>query len=160
MNNKLNNVRFQLDFGMIPKIFYKDPVDFVLRTRRVKGDYICALWNRYFETLNPMYFPENPKKFNPVDFTVREAAQRKVHFFLITLPGDHEGSLEYCTEYYIAWRKGVFGMKNPRLYALERNLGGVMTIGAMEPDGTHTTLGSAGTAQENLALIADHQSKK
>ena len=29
--------------------------------------------NQYFETLNPMYFPENPKKFNPVDFTVREA---------------------------------------------------------------------------------------
>ena len=31
MNNKLNNVRFQLDFGMIPKIFYKDPIDFLKR---------------------------------------------------------------------------------------------------------------------------------
>jgi hypothetical protein len=160
MDHKLNNVRFQLDFGMIPKIFYRDPIDFVLRTRRVKADFICALWNRYFETLNPMYFPDHPKHFHPGDFTVREAARDKLHFLIITLPRDHEGSLEYCTEYYIACRKGLFGMKNPRLYALERNLGGVMTIGAMEPDGSHTTLGPAESQQENLALIATHLTQK
>ena len=160
MENKINNVRFQLDFGMIPKIFYKDPLDFVLRTGRVKGEYICALWNRYFETLNPMYFPENPKHFSPADFCVREGAVDKLRFYRITLPGDHEGSLEYCVEYIIAFRKGLFGRKNIRLYALERNLGGVMTIGAMEPDGTHTTLGRAGTEDEDLALIQAHATVK
>ena len=157
MENKINNVRFQLDFGMIPKIFYKDPIDFVLRTRRVKGDYICALWNRYYETLNPMYFPENPKSFTSGDFTVREAAKGKLRFFLITLPEDYEGSLEYCKAYFIVWQKGILGIKNPRLYGLERNLGGTLTIGAMEPDGTHTTLGKAGTEEENLSLIAAHK---
>ena len=160
MNNKINNVRFQLDFGMIPKIFYKDPLDFVLRTRRVKGDFICALWNRYFETLNPMYFPESPKHFTPGDFQVRESSAEKLQFFHITLPTDHEGSLEYCVAYIIAYRKGLFGMKAPRLYALERNLGGVVTIGAMEPDGTHTTLGRAGSEAENYALILAHATKK
>lgn len=160
MENKLNNVRFQLDFGMIPKIFYRDPVDFVLRTRRVKAEFICALWNRYYETLNPMYFPENPKHFTPGDFSLREAVRGKLHFLIITLPRDHEGSLEYCTEYCIAYRKGPFGMKKPRLYALERNLGGFLTLGATEPDGTHTTLGPAGTEEENLALISAHLTKK
>lgn len=111
MENKINNVRFQLDFGMIPKIFYKDPIDFVLRTRRVKTDYICALWNRYFETLNPMYFPENPKQFSSEDFTLREAVQGKLRFVLLALPDDHEGSLEYCTDYFIVWQKGIFGIK-------------------------------------------------
>ncbi len=160
MNNKINNVRFQLDFGMIPKIFYKDPIDFVLRTRRVQGEYICALVNRYYETLNPMYFPENPKHFTPEDFTVREIGDKGRSFLVIGLPTDHEGSLEYCVEYYIAYRKGVFGMKSHRLYALERNLGGVMTIGAMNPDGTHTTLGRAGTEEENLALMAKAAAEK
>ena len=158
--NKINNVRFQLDFGMIPKIFYKDPIDFVLRTRRVKGDYICALWNRYYETLNPMYFPENPKRFTPGDFAVREVDGKGRSFLILTLPGDHEGSLEYCVEYIIACKKGIFGAKNPRLYALERNLGGVMTIGAMNPDGTHTTLCTAGTEEENLAAVAGHVFQK
>ncbi len=160
MENKLNNVRFQLDFGMIPKIFYRDPIDFLLRTRRVKGEYICALWNRYFETLNPMYFPENPKHFSPDDFTVRETSGKGRSFLMITLPKDHEGSLEYCVEYIIAGKKGIFGMKSPRLYALERNLGGVMTIGAMNPDGTHTTLGHARTEEENLTLITGHAFEK
>ncbi len=160
MNNKINNVRFQLDFGMIPKIFYKDPIDFLVRTRRVKGEYICALWNRYYETLNPMYFPENPKHFSPKDFSLRETVSGKGYYLTITLPGDHEGSLEYCTEYIIACRKGLFSLKAPRLFAVERNLGGVMTIGAMEPDGTHTTLGRAGTGEENFAMIAAHRAQK
>ena len=160
MANKLNNVRFQLDFGMIPKIFYKDPTDFVLRTRRVKADYICALFNRYYETLNPMYFPENPKRFSPGDFGVRETASGKENFILIRMPGDHEGSLEYCTDLIIAYRRGVFGIKAPRLFALERNLGGLITVGAMEPDGTHTTLGNAGTEEENLTLISARLSQK
>lgn len=34
-----------------------------------------------------------------------------------------------------------------------------MTIGAMEPDGTHLTMGKAGTEEENLSLIAAHLSK-
>ena len=160
MQNKINNVRFQLDFGMIPKIFYRDPIDFVLRTRRVKGDYICALFNRYYETLNPMYFPENPKSFTPGDFTVRECDAGKLQFIMITLPKDHEGSLEYCVDYIIAYRKGIFGMKNPRLYALERNLGGVMTIGAMNPDGSHSTLGRAGSEEENRNLIGNSIAEK
>lgn len=154
MANKLNNVRFQLDFGMIPKIFYRDPVDFILRTRRVKGEFLCALFNRYYETLNPMYFPENPKQFSPGDFTVREDRG----MLLIGLPHEHEGSLEYCTQYIILWKKGLFGPKNARLFALERGLGGIMTLGAMEPDGTHTTLGSAGTEEENLAAASRHAS--
>lgn len=156
MKNKINNVRFQLDFGMIPKIFYKDPIDFVLRTRRVKSDFICALWNRYYETLNPMYFPENPKQFTPRDFTIRDGAAGKLHYYHITLPKDHEGSLEYCTAYFVVWQKGFFGMKNIRLFGLERNLGGTMTIGGMEPDGSHSTLGIAGTEEENISLIAAH----
>lgn len=160
MQSKINNVRFQLDFGMIPKIFYRDPIDFVLRTRRVKGDYICALFNRYYETLNPMYFPETPKSFAPSDFTVRESVSGGQHFLIISLPEEHEGSLEYCTEFIIAYRKGIFGMKNPRLFALERNLGGTMTIGAMEPDGSHSTLGIAVTEEENLAMIAGHTPAK
>lgn len=160
MENKLNNVRFQLDFGMIPKIFYKDPIDFVLRTRRVKGEYICALFNRYYETLNPMYFPENPKQFAPREFPVREAALGKGYFIFIGLPKEHEGSLEYCTKFIIACQKGLVTIKNPRLFAVERNLGGILTIGAMEPDGTHTTLGSAGTEEENLARIAAHAFQK
>ncbi len=160
MESKINNVRFQLDFGMIPKIFYKDPMDFALRTRRVKGEYICALWNRYFETLNPMYFPENPKSFTPEQFIVRETTADKLHYFLISLPEDHEGSLEYCTSLFVAYQRGIFGLKKPKLYALERNLGGIMTVGAMEPDGTHTTLGSAGTEEEHLKLIAAHYFQK
>lgn len=153
MEHKLNNVRFQLDFGMIPKIFYKDPVDFILRTRRVKGDFICALFNRYYETLNPMYFPENPKCFTPADFTARERTLGKAQFFIIDLPGEHEGSLEYCVQFLLVWKKGVFGMKNPRLCAVERTPLGLRNVGAMEPDGTHTTLGEAGTEEENLAMI-------
>jgi hypothetical protein len=160
MENKINNVRFQLDFGMIPKIFYKDPIDFVLRTRRVKSDYICALFNRYYDTLNPMYFPENPKHFTPENFCVRESVVGKLQLIIITLPQDHEGSLEYCLEHIIAYRKGIFGPKKARLFALERNLGGVLTIGAMNPDGTHTTLFRAGTEEENLALIAKAAAEK
>ena len=153
--NKLNNVRFQLDFGMIPKIFYKDPVDFVVRSRRVKGEFICALFSRYYEMLNPMYFPENPKSFSPSDFTVREISQGKGQYFMvIDLPSEHEGSLEYCTQFIAAWQKGIFGMKKPRLFALERTPLGIMTVGVMEPEGTYTTLGDAGSEAENLALIA------
>lgn len=154
MDNKLNNVRYQLDYGMIPKIFYRDPVDFTLRSRRVKGDYICALFNRYYEMVNPIFFPDRPKKFIPGDFTVTETEAGKGRLLCITLPREHEGSLEYCTAYVIAFGRGLFGVKNPRLYAIERNLGGVMTIGAMEPDGTHTDQGPAGTEAENLTRIA------
>lgn len=159
MDNKLNNVRFQLDFGMIPKIFYKDPIDFILRSRRVKGAFICALFNRYYEVLNPMYFPDRPKHFAPTDFTVREKTAHKLQFMTISLPAEHEGSLEFCRSYIIAWQKGIFSMKNPRLYAVERTPLGLMSLGAMEPDGTHTTLGQAGTEEENLAIIAQHSAK-
>lgn len=155
METKLNNVRFQLDFGMIPKIFYKDPVDFIVRSRRVKGEFICALYNRYYEVLNPMYFPDRPKHFVPGDFTVEEKAAHKLQFMRITLPSEHEGSLEFCTEYIIAWQKGFLGMKKPQLYAVERTPLGLRQLGAMHPDGTHSSLGQAGMAEENLAAIAN-----
>lgn len=155
-DGKLNNARYQLDFGMIPKIFYKDPVDFTTRCRRAKSDYLCALFNRYYQVVNTVYFFDRPKKFRPSDFSQRETSPAGGKQLLhITLPTEHEGSLEYCTDYVIAFEKGLFGVKNPRLYAIERNLGGVMTIGAMEPDGTHTDHGpAAGTVEENLARIA------
>lgn len=157
MEHKLNNVRFQLDFGMIPKIFYKDPLDFVLRSRRVKEEFICALFNRYYETLNPMYFPENPKHFSPADFAFRELTGEKgTHYQIITLPREHEGSLEYCTQFIIVWKKAMFKKTLYRLYAIERTPLGLLSLGAMEPDGTHTTLGAAGTEEENLSRIAAH----
>lgn len=152
--NKVNGIRFQLDFGMIPKIFYRDPADFATRCRRVKGDYLCALVNRYYDMVNPVYFPDSPRQVRPEEFgfSVRKVPGGEI--LRIVLPPDRDGSLVYCTEYFITCPGGLFSRKKPRLYALERNLGGVMTLGAMEPDGTHTDLCPAGTPEENLAKIA------
>lgn len=152
---KLNNARYELDFYMIPKIFHRDPADFIVRCQRTKGGYLSALFNKYYDIANSVFFFNNPKHFSEADFTMVEAHPAKgQHVLYISLPTEHEGSLVYCTGLAIAYEKKLFTIKNPRFFLIERQLGGIFRIGSVDPEGNFTDhCDSSGTVEGDIALI-------
>lgn len=156
-DGKLNNARYELDFGIIPKIFHKDPTDFITRCLRSKDGYVCAMFNRYYELVNKVYFLDNPKHFETNQFgLIKQRLSGGVQMAYITLPSEHEGSLVYCTAYAVVWQKGFFRFKNPRLFHIVRNLGGVMTVCTVDAEGNYTDHGpTTGTAEEDMARIGE-----
>ena len=152
---KLNNARYELDLYMIPKIFHKDPADFIVRCQRTKGGYLSALFNKYYDIANSVFFFNNPKHFQESDFTITEATPVKgQHVLCLTLPSEHEGSLVYCTGFAIAYEKKLFAVKNPRFFLIERQLGGVFRIGSVDAEGSYTDLcASSGNPVEDIPRI-------
>lgn len=153
----LNNARYQLDFSIIPKILFKDPTDFITRCQRSKGEYICALFNRFYEFANSVFFFDRPKHFDSDQFTLQERklsdGRRMLH---ITLPSEHEGSLVYCTDYVILYEKKLFGVKNAASFTIERHLGGTVIIGSVDDQMNHVHHDeSRGSQEADLDLIRD-----
>lgn len=155
-DGKQNNARYELDFGIIPKIFYKDPGDFVTRCLRWKDGYVCAMFNRYYELVNKVFFPNHPKRFDPSQFALTESKIEGGRVIYITLPTEHEGSLVYCSAYAAAYRKGFFGIKDAKLFLIERSVLGTDCIGTMDPEGKHVNFGPVtGSIQGDIARIAE-----
>ena len=152
---KLNNARYDLDLYMIPKIFHQDPADFIVRCQRTKGGYLAALFNKYYSVVNSVFFFDNPKHFDGKDFAVTEAAPaRGAHVLYLSLPSEHEGSLEYCVGFAITYEKKLFALKNPKFFAVVRRLGGVFRIGCVDAQGSFTDLdASTGTVEGDMEKI-------
>lgn len=152
---ELNNARYQLDTAIIPIIFYKDPSDFVIRCLRQKDGYLCALFNRYYDFVNPVFFIENHKHFEISDFSQTEHdLGGKQQLLYIHLPTEHQGSLNYCTAYVFTYEKKFFGPKNVRFFTIEHQFGGGEVIGSVDAEGNHVSCGpSSGDKAEDIARI-------
>lgn len=151
----LNNARWELDTRMIPSIFYKDPTDFIVRCRRQKDGYLCALFNRYYEIANKVFFFDDPKFFEKSQFVLTETDLDNGRTVLhLSLPDEHQGSLNYCTGYGIAFEKKLFTIRNPKFFTLERHFGGIFRLGTVDKEGNHTDLGeTSGDVQKDLETI-------
>lgn len=154
---ELNNARYQLDTAIIPKIFHKDPSDFVIRCLRAKDGYLCALFNRYYDFVNPVFFIDSYKHFEVSDFSQTEHSfDGNKRILYIHLPTEHQGSLNYCTAYVFAYEKKFFGPKNAKFYTIEHQFGGGEHIGSVDKEGNHVDFGaSSGTKEGDIARIQE-----
>lgn len=151
----INNARWDLDTHMIPSIFYKDSADFIIRCRRHSDGYLCALFNRYYEIANRVFFLDDPKHFEKAQFSLTEHnPEHGGQVIRLSLPDEHKGSLNYCTDYVITYDKKLFGPQNAKFFTIERHFGGVYRLGTVDASGNHTDLGeSTGTAEDDVAQL-------
>lgn len=140
----LNNARWELDVRMIPGIFHKDPADFIIRCRRHNDGYLCALFNRYYEIANRVFFFEDPKVFEKHQFSLTEdTLENGKRVICLSLPDEHKGSLNYCTDYVITYEKKLLSIQNPQFFTIERHFGGVYHLGTVDRSGNHRDLGES-----------------
>lgn len=97
--NEFDNVRYELDFIFIPKIFYRDKINFIKSLLNKKGIMFYEFFTRYYNMMNPVLYKSCPKTFRKDEFNVIEfAVSNSKHVLYVTLP-NHRGSRAYCTAY-------------------------------------------------------------
>ncbi len=151
-----NNVRYMLDFQVIPGIIADDGQTFILNLLAFEELFICDLFNRYYDQMNPTYFPENPKKFEIDEFTIstREYGGRN-RITYVSLPSEFDGSILICRGYAFAYEKYGMRIDNIRYFTIEQSTVGTSCIGSMSNDGIHSNYGSQGkTINETIEKIA------
>ena len=131
-----NHVREDLDFEIIPNMVYNDGPKFIDNCLSGKEDFICYLFNNYYEMMNPIYYQDDPKHFRPVDFHVgvRSCGQDK-HILFVQLPDEFMGSLEFCRCYAVAYETYNDQINNLRFFCVQESAYGWRRIGEIDRDG-------------------------
>ncbi len=150
-----NHVREDLDFEIIPNMVYNDGPKFSDNCLSGKEDFICYLFNNYYEMMNPIYYQDDPKHFRPVDFHVgiRHITSDK-HLLFVQLPDEFMGSLEFCRCYAIAYETCDGQVKNQRLFCVQDSAYGWRRIGEVDCDGNSKFITrSSGNIAEEITQI-------
>lgn len=154
--NEFDNVRYELDFIFIPKIFYRDKVNFIKSLLNKKGIMFYEFFTRYYNMMNPVLYKGCPKTFRKDEFSVIEfAVSNSKHVLYVTLPNEHRGSRAYCTAYAYTFEKTLFGFKNIQFFTVEQSIYNTNCIGTMTEDKSHLNFdGASNDVRENINRIA------
>ncbi len=150
-----NHVREDLDFEIIPKMVYNDGTKFIANCISGKEDFICYLFNHYYEMMNPVYYRDVPKRFKPVDFYVgMRCIGSNKHLLFVRLPDEFMGSLEFCKCYAIAYKTYEDQVQNLRFFCVQDSAYGWHRIGEVDRDGNSKFITrSSGNISEEINQI-------
>lgn len=131
-----NHIQEGLDFEIIPKLVYYDGSRFIGNCITGKEEFICCLFNHYYEMMNPAYYQDDPKRFKPADFYVgmRCVGSNKQLLF-VQLPDEFMGSLEFCRCYVVAYEAYNNQVQNLRFFCIQDSAYGWRRIGEVDCDG-------------------------
>ena len=150
-----NRVREDLDFTIIPDMVYANGPMFVENCLNWKEEFICDLFNQYYEKMNPIYYRDDPKTFRASDFNVghREFSPGN-HCIIVSLPDEFMGSREFCRVYVITYLEQQGKKEKIQLFAIADSSYGWLRIYQIAENGNKTILGHpTGKMSEDIELI-------
>ncbi|MDE6426837.1 MAG: hypothetical protein K2K89_12000 [Ruminococcus sp.] len=119
-----NNVRYQLDFILIPLFADNQGVDFVNSILESRGSILCNIFNSFYdEAGNNTFFKDNPKHFTDDQFIITEKDfDDEMKIIHISLPDEHEGSEVYCKAYIFACYMKDNKMDSCSMFTVEKSM--------------------------------------
>lgn len=137
-----NNVRYELDFRLMPFFAENDGVDFINLLLKIREKVLCDLFNSFYDEFgNKTFFKESPKHFTENQFTITEKDfDDEIKIVHISLSDEHEGSDIYCTAYVFACYMENGEINSCSMFTVEKSTGDVTFICKMNK-GIHSNFG-------------------
>ncbi len=152
-----NNVRYKLDFRVIPSMFESKGTEFINMLRESRGSILCNVFNLFYDDFgNSTFFKDNPKHFTENQFVFTEKDfGNNLKIIHISLPEEHEGSDIYCTAYIFSCRMQNNKVQSCSMYTVEKSMGDMAFIGTMTNTG-HLNFGfSTGSVDGDIQRIRE-----
>lgn len=150
-----NHVRQDLDFTIIPEMVYNNGQVFIENCLNWKEEFICGLFNQYYEKMNPIYYHDDPKLFRVNEFYVghREISSGN-NYVVVSLPDEFMGSREFCRAYVITYTENQGKKQRIQFFAIADSAYGRLRIYRIAENGEQIILGHAtGKLSEDIELI-------
>lgn len=137
-----NNVRYELDFRLMPLLAENEGVDFINLILVSDGSVLCDVFNSFYDEFgNTSFFKDSPKHFTENQFTITEKDfDDEIKIVHISLPDEHEGSDIYCTAYVFVCYMENGEINSCSMYTVEKGIDDVTFICKMNK-GAHMNFG-------------------
>ena len=150
-----NHVRQDLDFTIVPEMVHNSGHVFIENCLNCKEEFICDLYNQYYEKMNPIYYRDDPKSFGVKDFYVghREINSGN-HYVVVSLPDEFMGSREFCRAYVITYTEHQGKKERIQFFAIADSAYGWLRIYRITENGDQIIVGHpTGKLSEDIELI-------
>ena len=154
----MNDVRYALDFRLIPELFYEEPGQFLKALEVGKEDFFAGLFNDFYAYANETVFADDPKMFAPDQFNVEKYMITASKFlYCVELPEEHEGSMVYCNAYFFVYDVGFLRPACFKFLTMETSIANTHAIGGMSEDlSTHINYGQpCSTLEETINKVLE-----
>ena len=150
-----DHVRQNLDFTIVPEMVYNNGQAFIENCLNWKEEFICDLFNQYYEKMNPIYYRDDPKLFTVNDFYVghREISSGN-NYVVVSLPDEFMGSREFCRAYVITYTECQGKKERIQFFAIADSAYRWLRIYRITENGDQIILGHpTGKMSEDIELI-------
>ena len=154
---KKNNVRYRLDFKLMPSMVENHGLNFINKVLKQRGNAICKIFNSFYDEFgNHLFFIDNPKHFTEDQFVYTEKDfNSNLKIIHISLPEEHEGSDMYCIAYIFVCRMQNGKVQTCSMYTVEKSFSDLAFICSMTKKG-HMNFGpSTGSVDGDIQRIKD-----
>ncbi|MDE5557250.1 MAG: hypothetical protein K2J32_06085 [Ruminococcus sp.] len=157
-----NNVRYELDFVLMPLLAENEGVEFANGLLESRGSILCNIFNSFYDEFgNASSFKDCPKHFTENQFIFTEKDfDNNLKIIHISLPDEHEGSDIYCTAYIFACYMEDSKINSCSMFTVEKSIDDVAFIGKMT-NRQHMNFGlSTGSVDGDIQRIRELADKK
>lgn len=148
-------IRYQIDFQMIPSLFYENKDGFRTRLLMAPESILADVYTNAHRKLQGGTPGLRFITFRPVDFLVQKrsySSDRQLVYVSVPKPAEDDGSHVYCEAFAL-----VSVGDSISLYTVEKSVFGTSCIGSVDRTGSHHNLGSAGkSTKENVEMLCKH----
>ena len=150
-----NHVRQDLDFTVVPQMVFNNGPVFIENCVNRKEEYICDLFNQYYEKTNPIDCRDDPKSFSVSDFYVGHFEMDSANsYVVVSLPDEFMGSREFCRAYIITYTERQGQKENIQFFAIADSAYGWLRIYRISEKGEQTIIGHpTGKLAEDIKQI-------
>lgn len=145
-------IRYQIDFQMIPSLFYENKDGFRTRLLMAPESILADVYTNAHRKLQGGTPGLRFITFRPVDFLVQKrsySGDRQLVYVSVPKPAEDDGSHVYCEAFAL-----VSVGDSISLYTVEKSVFGTSCIGSVDRTGGHHNLGSAGkSTKENVEML-------
>ena len=100
MNLNKPGVRYNLDFRLMPELFFREPAQFFNALEMGKEEFFLNIFNHFYSEPNDTLFKDKPVRFSVENFKVTKYLLSKSKFmYYVELPAICEDSLVWCEAY-------------------------------------------------------------
>ena len=148
-------IRYQIDFQMIPSLFYENKDGFCTRLLMAPESILADVYTNAHRKLQGGTPGLRFLTFRPVDFLVQKrsySSDRQLVYVSVPKPAEDDGSHVYCEAFAL-----VSVGDSISLYTVEKSVFGTSCIGSVDRAGSHHNLGSVGkSTKENVEMLCKH----
>lgn len=148
-------IRYQIDFQMIPSLFYENKDGFRTHLLMAPESILADVYTNAHRKLQGGTPGLRFITFRPVDFLVQKrsySSDRQLVYVSVPKPAEDDGSHVYCEAFALVSVGDTIS-----LYTVEKSVFGTSCIGSVDRTGSHHNLGSVGkSTKENVEMLCKH----